>query len=232
MSGSRAGSSFVRSRATGKPYLDGARGTFDGATEDALKAFQREHESRRRRQVRAPQRGQAAQGGRAREAAAGAAGRRAGGRQRPSAGKPAPGGARAARPRVPRRARAAHRPQARRRARGPARVRARAAPSAQAADRAARRIPPRRCCREIVAILLRIEDDVEELKKAEEQERTAEPVAWPTRRAGRRGRDGDGRGARGGPAAAAAGRPRSPATVTQVGAAAGQRSRRATRRRA
>ena len=35
--------SRVRSRATGRPYLDGRRRRFDGETEAALKAFQREH---------------------------------------------------------------------------------------------------------------------------------------------------------------------------------------------
>jgi predicted chitinase/peptidoglycan hydrolase-like protein with peptidoglycan-binding domain len=35
--------SFVRSKATGKPYLDGKRMRFDAATETALRAFQQEH---------------------------------------------------------------------------------------------------------------------------------------------------------------------------------------------
>lgn len=35
--------SYVRSKATGKPYLDGKRLRFDAATEKALRAFQKEH---------------------------------------------------------------------------------------------------------------------------------------------------------------------------------------------
>ena len=195
--------SFVHSRATGKPYLDGARGRFDRETEDALKAFQREHglvddgtfgrlsaDKLRKAVEREKQRREQPWRRDARQEAA-----REPARQDLAS-------------LVERALRADRRHDAaledlleyglgRRR---------------QLKQLEAKAHSPEALLSEIVAILLRIEDDVEELEDEEQAPVTPDGGRCP-RRARRRGA-GDGRGARGGPPAAG-GRPR-PATVTQV----------------
>ncbi len=164
--------SFVHSRATGKPYLDGARGRFDRETEAALKAFQREHEldddgtfgrlsaDKLRKAVEREKRRREQLGG----------GTQPG--KEPPAAEPARGDLASL---VERALRTDRRHDAALEdllAYGLGRRRQLKRLVEQQAH------SPEALLSEIVAILLRIEDDVEELKKAEQQEpATAEPVA-------------------------------------------------------